>query len=76
MALPRSISSSPPVLAGRKKKGNPAPVISKKKQQAKERKRELKDALKKKSIYDDEKMTLSDAIHVLRVHHKRHRRLS
>lgn len=65
--FPRFISSTAPVLAGRKKKSNPPPVLSKKKLQAKERRRELKRALQRKDPYEDEKMGLSNAINVLRV---------
>lgn len=65
--FPRGISSTATVLAGRKKKSNPPPVLSKKKLQAKERRREQKRALLRKDPYEGEKLSLSDAINLLRV---------
>lgn len=60
------LSSSVPVFA-RKKKINAPPAISKKKMQAKERRRELKRIQKTQGAYEAEKMTLVDAIRTLRV---------
>ena len=60
----RQFHYSPAVLARREKK---LPTLSKKQLAAKERKRAKKAP---KSIYDSEKMTLSDAVEVLRVRSK------
>ncbi len=64
----RQFHYSPTVLARREKK---LPTLSKKQLAAKERKRAKKAP---KSIYDSEKMTLSDAVEVLRVRypHEQH----
>ncbi|KAF8513118.1 ribosomal protein L1 [Hysterangium stoloniferum] len=63
--FPRFISTTAPAMA-RKRQVKPPPSISKKKLQAKERRREIKRALKTQSLYENEKMTLLDAIRTLR----------
>ena len=60
----RQFHYTPAILARREKK---IPTLSKKQLAAKERKRAKKAP---KSIYDGEKMTLSDAVEVLRVRRK------
>lgn len=59
----REFHYTPAILARREKK---LPTLSKKQLAAKERKRAKKAP---KNIYDSEKMTLSNAIEVLRVRH-------